>query len=259
MKNNLDQFFKIKTEGFQKQPSAEAWNKINKNLHPRSRVPVWQIAASVILIAAVAAVIYLQFNIESNNTPAIVETELPDTAKQNNLVAPRQDALANKNTKQQEEATEEAKDNTVTPDPAQKPDILVAQQTETGKLIPAKNELKRPDIIETPQIIDNNNALANAAEIPVNPITEAEVREEEKAERQRKRPTVTIVYQKSTNESTTVAKNEEKELKESLGKILNLAKDLKNSELALAEIRDVKDDLFALDINIRRNNTKTRD
>ena len=109
-----------------------------------------------------------------------------------------------------------------------------------------------------PEILDNKDALAVAEEIPVNPEAKNEVNQLN-ANSNPKRPTVTIVYQKSNTEHTVVADIKEKENKEGLGKIFNLAKDLKNGDLNLSEIRDVKDELLALDISIRRNNTKTRD
>lgn len=258
MKNKLDELFKKKTEGYQKEPSAEAWNKIHRNLHPRSKVPVWQIAASILLIAGVTAVIYLQMNHEGNQPPVIAGTDPVDSAKTEIVPAPQENnlALGTENAEKQEMETDTANNQSVKPalpKPIKTPDIQVAENNQ--KTATEHKEQIQPEIQET---LDSKDALAYAEEIPVNPIKEAE-EENSIAKSTQKRPTVTIVYQKSDTASAAVAQNKEKESKEGLGKIFNLAKDLKNGDLNLSEIRDVKDELLALDISIRRNNTKTRD
>lgn len=258
MRNKLDELFKKNTGGYQKQPSAEAWNKINKNLHPKTKMSVWQIAASILLVAGVAAVIYLQVKNEGNQSPAVAESGNNDTTKIELTPVPPEEMIAQQpNDKEnmiiKEDSINHSGENNEVPALTKKPEIMVAEKQKE----PAPEKIEKETI--KPEILQSEDALADAVEIPENPIAAVEVENATNTESKRKRPTVTIVYQKSTSETTTVAKNQEKDSKEGLGKIFNLAQDLKNGELALSEIREVKDEIFALDINIKRNNAKTRD
>jgi hypothetical protein len=255
MKNKLDELFKNKTEGYQKEPSADAWNKIHQNLHPKSKMPYWQIAASIILILGVSMLLYFQLSNHDKQQPAVANNDKSDSAQVT------KSPIIEKNIAQENEIINEEQKiiDTPTTEKINNRNLLANK----GNISKEINEQVEDKIkIKVPEMIENKEALATVIEEPVNPIIEpqpdAEVVQAPSSTR-KKLPPVTIVYKKSTENTENVAKNKSNNSQEGLGKILTIAKEIKNGDLKISELRDVKDELLALEINIKRNNVKSRD
>jgi len=256
MKNKLDELFKNKTEGYQKKPSADAWNKIHQNLHPKSKIPVWQLAASVILIFGVSTLLYIQYNNNGKQQPTVANNDKIDSTEVIALPRDEENFVVQENELlKEEQETEKPK-----PDKIKTRNLIANNKNDVLK--EQHNQVEYTERNKVPEIIESKEALAAVIEEPVNsiiePQPEAEVAKVTTSTR-KKLPPVTIVYKKSTENTEAVAKNQPKNAQEGLGKILNIARDIKNGELKIGELRDVKDELLALEINIKRNNVKSRD
>ena len=251
--NKLDELFKRKTSAFKKKPSEDAWQKIHQNLRPRPVIKTWHYAALIALLIGVSAILhnqmtglYQQTNPEvaaENNvqgTEPMAETEKPMAIRQE-LSKSGNDTVTN-TSKVEEDGTNKPAD------PNSNPVTAIARQEpspENNTMAALKPRNINPDTAIIKPVEESRMIAATVA----TPLTPVETAEEEL-------PAVTIVYKKS---GTALASAENEKNNKGLLKVLDFAKELKKGEVSLAEIRQAKDDLLAIDINFIKNNKRSRD
>ncbi|MEQ8926154.1 MAG: hypothetical protein RLO81_10100 [Fulvivirga sp.] len=254
---DLDSLFKNKLEDYEHQPAKDLWSSIDAQLPQKSTKPKYWllgIAASLLLLVGVAIGFYISHTeIEqnqqqlANQTKDIEKTELIEESKtdasseisDNDLLA-----VIEPNEKMEETPvktiekkaavsssikTEHFKSNVEQPIAEEKVEEITPLPVETRPL-----ELIAEKNIE-PLDISNATAAANKA-----------------SEKQDVSSTIVFDIKEFTKENTTVLASANEEKKESkLKQLLNIAKDIKEGESGLSELREAKNDLFAL--NSKKN------
>ncbi len=231
MSNKVDKFFKEKLEGHTLTPSAQAWEKLEGHLSKKNRTVIWvRIAAGIALLAlvSVAIVVYLGGSHDSHELVKDVTTpskndQKPEVTKDEPQPTPAPvvestPALAQK----------------VQP---KKLDVLTVQK---GSNVP---KVEAPQIEETVPSIEEQPAPKLAqANAPTAAIEKS----------------IVLVYtlpalKKQPQPQPVVA---EETKKTGLERVLEIAREVKNSDSPLADLRDAKDDILALDFKKDKKNSK---
>lgn len=253
MNHNIDKLFKNKLGESQIAPSSEAWNKLQvqlKGKQKRKYVFFYKVA-SVFLLFLISLYAFFTLNDITNiltsgvNTVADKEAikETKEIENQNNSTL-IEDATPSKlveidpknfNEKQLAENKILKKE-------------IVDHKAEEREII-EKSEITK-EIVNTIKIITIDPEILPDTDILV---AGSESDNHQKIEEQQP-PAITITYKKgrSNNETATkiaAVENENTALK----KFLKLAKDIKFSEVSLADIRDSKEDLMNLEITKMKN------
>jgi hypothetical protein len=231
-KHKLDTFFKGKLQNLHQQPSSDAWDKLQGRMKGKKKALPWwsvSVAASFLLMAALGGWWWSDTNddlIVVENQKPIVEQQLPH---ENN------------------EPTEQ-KENDVYPG-----DNLVASDAEQrangsgSYTIPLKNVEAKVEALTAAE-------AEYFKEITVEPLlAEAEIINLEIKTQEPMRPkALRVIYKpgKSAEEIEGQRSEIEEPIKEIRGlqKFVALARDLKEGELSIGELRDAKDDLLAINL-----------
>lgn len=237
MKNQMDKLFKEKLENHTLLPSEEAWARVEAKLSKKNNVVAWRIAAAILLMGVFISLMYWQQTKENASAPTLAETP---TSKENKAATPTPPAnnpVAMSPTKK----TSQPSSTTI----YQKK----AESSAAQHVIEQKEETSVTLVIETPK--ENAVALVN------------EKKEEEKIIRN---ATSTTTLASSTqkpikleftlddfaSEENVVATTEVKNT--GLKRVLELAKEVKNGEGPVNDLREMKNELFAF--NFIKNKTK---
>ena len=210
--SKVDRFFRKKVEDVVLQPRSEVWLKLEGNLSKKNKGLIWFRAAAALLLTGllVTSIILLRDN--RNQQVAEQVKTIPSaeptesTSKDNNL--------------SQSSPRQEIKKNSV-----------------PRKSVSIKKIIE-PDVI--PQVIEEADAEQLKIQEPL---------VEEVALVTRREKPIVIEYtlesiQPQKKETSLVTETSEK--KTSLQKALEFARDAKNSDSPLGELRQAKDDLFAM-------------
>lgn len=222
MTSQPDKLFRDKLENFQRPAPVAAWDKIEQNLSRPNKKIIWmRIAAGIALLTAAAFVLWPAG--EEKQRIAVKQDETP---------------VLKKETQENKTLPENTKDELTTPHVAQ------AER---------KDAKRQPSLVPTPE---KNKAKQDEVVIPVTPQQElvAEVNVPEEKET----PSTTIIYttaevnakflkKKLPPEATPDAKDAS-----GIQKLIGLAYAAKNSEAGLGDLRQKKDDLFALNFDKKK-------
>ncbi len=242
--NKIDRFFSKKLENHAATPSADAWSRLESELEPKEkkrRFIWWQFAAVFLMVLTIGGLFY---NWTVNNEPENLQNEnsilaeLPETA---NEALEREEV-------QEPEAVR-----------IDESDVLIAEIT------PEPNEKLRVEkVLKTDanlNLIANNTAptIANPVEISIEKLAKLVAKSElENIESlglviptEVIKPTEVIqvanyeveIYRGLSKPDATTAKTQEK--KSAFKKALEIAMDVKNGEIGLDDLRDLKDDLVS--------------
>lgn len=214
----IDQFFREKLESHSEEPSLQVWNTLEDKLTKKNKGLVWRIAAGIALIAiSTYAIVLITQNTNSEITSSIAEEVNAEPPQE---VAPL--------------VQEEPK--------------LVTKSNQTASVKVKQKEVTQQNQVEPAIEIDNSVAVV-APEFtvsePIIPVAEvvAVPKEEVKP--------IVLVYSLAAIDDP---KNEI-DKKSGLGKVLSKANEIKNSENAVGNIRQLKDDLFAFEF-IKKSSEK---
>ncbi len=229
MSNRIDQLFKDTLSEHKVSPSAEAWIKVQSGLSKTNEISiVWRLAAAFVLFGAlVGAWSFL------NNEELIKSVEL---AKTNKLSDPEKNLI---------EKQLELKTTTTKPNITQ---IKKSEKRKTTNVIKTEEQHSNSEIIDMDNIewqttienavIETKSVLFAQTSQPEKPVVI-----EFKLESLTKPPTVEIVQTHEQENS-------------GLKRILETARDVKNGDSDFGNIREAKNQLFALDFKkdkIKRN------
>lgn len=219
--NKIDDLFKKKLEDLKLDPTGEAWIKLNTNLTKKNKGFVWFSAIAAILLVGilVTSIVWLE------------KREATQFVSEQSQRAPLKSTDENK-------VMADSVNKTVVAET-----IVIAKVKKKSKVL---NPISVNPTISNGTVMAENETLA----------TEIQTKETIAEATTREKPLV-IEYRLESispqkKETPIVAEGVEK--KNGLQKALEFAREAKNSDSPLGEIRQAKDDLFAL--NFRKDKQK---
>ncbi|UII29857.1 hypothetical protein LVD17_16275 [Fulvivirga ulvae] len=281
----LDNLFKTKLEDLERKPSANAWERIQAGKQKKKRKGIWfytGIAATIVLLAAFTGVFL--FNNDTETTTTIAT--LKENTKGEEHSVKTESPLVITDKKERDSQVLEEQENNAQPE-ASGTIASPAQQVSGTDNFTAHSDRnkdeKRSDNKKTLENgssgIETSNNLNSVAKVENTPI------ENQNGEPETGKEEIKILHSHATN-STTVAstnqqpevqdkgqtitfniedfktatataKAEEKEEKISpLKKVVDFAKNLKESDAGLGELREAKNELFALNFKKENDDSK---
>lgn len=223
MTSQPDKLFRDKLENFQRPAPVAAWDKIEHNLSRPDKKIIWmRIAAGIALLTAATIVLWPAG--EEKQRIAVKQDETP---------------VLKKETQENKTLPENTKDELTTPPHVAQAERKDAKRQPSITPIPEKNEVKQDQIA-----------------IPV--IPQEELVAEVNVPEEKETPSTTIIYttaevnakflkKKLPPEATPDAKDAS-----GIQKLIGLAYAAKNSEAGLGDLRQKKDDLFALNFDKKK-------
>ncbi len=218
--NKVDRFFKKKVEDLIVEPRSEAWAKLEANLSKKNKGLIWfKAAASLLLMGLfIASIIWLKQGKENQHMAEQVKTTKP-------AIVPVE--------KKMKEGTKN------------QPSVPELKNKNISEI--RKSNIKKQIAIEHPTVPTivkkelTDVSFKEKEKETISSQTIAAIRVEEKP--------IVIAYtlesiHSQKNETPIVAETTEK--KNSLQKALDFAREAKNSDSPVGDLRKVKDDFFAL-------------
>jgi uncharacterized protein YktB (UPF0637 family) len=230
MENNLHKLFKSKLEGHSLPPSEDAWAKVEARLSKKNSAIAWRIAAAVLLAGALIPLLYWTQRKEEVVQSAVVQP----APKENTSSQPGADNVAKKIELPKNAVAEKKKPENNT-DRMKAPVAVVTPkpvQQEEHVTLPLIDEQKDNTIARIKEVKPEEKLISDAT--PVNKVTST-VQKPIKLE---------FTLDDFASEENVVATNEVKNT--GLKKVLALARDVKNGEGPVGNLREMKNELFAL-------------
>jgi hypothetical protein len=222
MDSKVDKLFKEKLEAHTLQPSTQAWEKVESHLSKKNKMVVWlRIAAAIALLGLLT---FAALNWSVNKTPKVelVKEEIKPAPKETTPVIEDQKKKAEED-KQVAKAPVKKKANVVT--------AVITNETEPQQ--ETQQEKQQVAVIEALPPANKNETTVKAEK------------------------TITLVYslpaiKKQAPEAPVVAEAR----KTGLERVLEIAKEVKNADNPLGELREAKDDILAFEFKKDRDKTK---
>jgi hypothetical protein len=224
--NSVDKLFKSKLEDHQLAPSTKAWEKLESNLSKKNRTIIWFRMAAVLALMGMLTVAVLNWNSSDENSP-LTTTDQPVEGKEIEQKPPLPEKKNEELIKPGIEQTNKKK-----PIPTQ----LMTKPTEN---LAASEQVT--EVVKKEELIDTS--VASLKEEAIEPFAE-----EKKA--------IVLVYSLPTLPAKQTATTEVAQVEvEQTGiqKIWEAAKDVKNSDNPWGDLREVKNELLALDFKKDKN------
>ena len=225
MNSRLDNYFKEKVRDHGTTPSPDAWEKVETRISKKNNTATaLKIAAALAIVGLVTIVLWDQ---------STGDSAMPVAERQN---------ISSPNESSEKSAPKESEISDATTAETHKAQVRTANRS-MDQPLRKKNPESQATVIPDPVVIEpvNDEELLVAA-----------VQEKPKAKK------IVIVYTLPTiNKQPTqdVAVTEE-EKKTGLQKVMDVAMEVRASEIPLGELREAKDDLFALEF--KKDKTKTK-
>ena len=232
MRNRLDQLFKNKLSDHTLTPSVNAWDRVKEGLAKKNNRPIlFRMAAAILLAGALTTTLFWLSS----------EDQVPNLSSSSSL------------RKKPESITHAVKPANPSPQ-----SISVENQKTAERPVSKKNRLVRKDIEKVHTVIEEQNKVSPSviAEEPLQasgPVTAV-------ASQQMVEKPIVLVYQLEPIEPQRVVESasvpEHKE-KSGLLKAIDFARDAKNGDGGVGELRQAKDELFAFNFKKdKQNNNK---
>lgn len=272
----LDNLFKNKLEELERKPSAGAWDKIQAGSKKKTgkNVRFYMSIAAAVALLITSSVIFLPDNtIENKTTDITLQDEKTDQIKESTY--PKEKELL---TNKENHISGKEKDQ-----PAQSAEPESNRQLAVDNSGSSKNsndvvQSEKKDALlkksTTPTTEGHDNMLTKATKLPEQEVANSEretvTRElnivpdattttataSKVQEDESQGQTLTFNIE-DFNTSTAVANTEEGiEKKSTLKKVLSFAKNIKESDAGLGELREAKNEIFALNFNKENDNSK---
>jgi hypothetical protein len=232
MRNRLDQLFKNKLSDHALAPSAYAWDRVKDGLAKKNNKPLLlRIAATVLLAGALTTTL---FRLSSNDPVS------------------NSSASLSKN--------EESKPNAVKRTNSSPPSTLAGKQKLAGQLV-SKNKKKRPvekNYEKVEVITEDQNSAAQfliTEEPQHSPPLSGSITTVTRQPMEEK--PIVLVYRLETIEPLRVVESpQDPESKENSGllRVIHFARDAKNGDGRLGDLRQAKDELFAFNFKKDKQN-----
>jgi len=227
MSNKVDKLFKDKLEGDSLQPSAQAWEKVEAHLGKKNKMVLWLRVAAVVVLLSALTFVALRWNSNYEEPQQeLVKQNDERTPKTTPVDEPKQPVASQKSEVRSRESgarsqdagrrTQEAKPRTQNLEPR----TQNAEPTEQLAVVPEQTVVSEPTL-STQKGITLTYSLPSV-----------------------KKPEATP--------EPVVAETK----KTGLERVLEIAKEVKNSDSPLGELREAKNDIFALDFKKDKDKNK---
>lgn len=244
MKQQPDHLFHNKLENFQLRPSADAWNRIEAGLDKKSNKALWlKIAAGLLLLSIASVLIWkiqpAETNVLVDKTPQVTEP----TPEKLQPIQPEEPAVAavDQDKKVEQEKTEQ-KNNRIVP-AYKKQSTSFDQQLAVVESTPQETstEVIQPEtetlIAEVETITIEPTETQNSTAVYI-VMTATEVNQK-------------YLLPQTEDEATSEAKKSSR-----MQKLMGVAMNLADGDGPLADLRQKKDELFALNFLEDKKQTK---
>src|SRR5258707_4949475 len=248
--DRVDQFFKNKLEDHTIAPSENAWAKVEEGLSKKNNVVLWRWAAAVLMMGALITIIY-QLRKE-NNQPVLAEKNLPA----GKAGIEKEKSIAPAETKKM--SAEPITKKVVREDTNHGVDANHGEAKKVNQRIKAMpKEIQKEESVavveeQNKKLADTNISQGIVAEDKVvredtnqeNQKIKGEATPQQKvASTQQKPIKLEFTLEALPSEETVATTNEVKAT--GIKKVLNLARDMKQGEGPMSNLREKKDELFA--------------
>lgn len=222
MNNKVDKLFKDKLEQHSLPPSAQAWEKVEAHLGKKNKMVVWRAAAALVLVGSVT---FMILNWDRETPKEIAKTEHQESGDKS-----QQSQIKSQETEVRSQDNEKGK-----------------QPAPERSVVKKKSVVKQADPVITEQqlaIVEQPDKLplTNSGET----VTTPEIKKE-------KGITLTYTLPSIKKEQPAVEVAQEEIRKTGMQRVLEIAREVKNGDSPLAELREAKDDIFALDFKKDKN------
>lgn len=227
MSNKVDKLFKDKLEGDSLQPSAQAWEKVEAHLGKKNKIVLWARVAAA--IAVLGLLTFVGINWDNGRKREIVKQEMKKQEPEQTapVVEQRKEEL-----RTEEPGTEGSKSikkqkpqpKLVTP--------IAEQPTEQMAIVPEPQLELRPNVVETELTARNSQPTTQKG--------------------------ITLTYslpalKKQDAPAEPLVAEQKEQKKTGFERVIEIAKEVKTGD-ALGELRQAKDDIFALDFRKDKKN-----
>lgn len=247
--NSIDKLFQEKMKDWEKSPPTMAWDKINAQLHKeKSPLLWWHKAAIVALLCIGGALVYSLTNRTANmEETAATAVQDENRAHQDQVEgndSSQEGILAIENKDASRAASVNAKNDSTEPLGPTSKGAYANKDTSTK--LPNESKATAPPQDEKPNQKPNIHAVDQLAIIDQEP--KAEIIEVVQVAETKKALPITIEYKAGKDASEGMMAHTDTPKRSSpLKKLTEKLKDIKNTEIDLANIRQAKDDLLAFD------------
>lgn len=225
MSSKVDKFFNDKLQADSLAPSAAAWDKVERHLSKKNKFVIfWRVAAAIVLLALVAI---LAFNWDDATKPSSKFAQQKPKADQPNQQPSPEARIETAENKPQEKKSPEKKTIRKRTTSPVAPVIEPVQEEVT---VVSNTPVEEPQLI-TPEIVKPVESKSTVIVFSL--------------------PKV----QRKSTAPVEVAMDEEQK-KTMLRKVMDVAMDVKNADSPMKELREAKDDLFALDFRKDKDKKK---
>jgi hypothetical protein len=227
MSNKVDRLFKEKLEGDSMQPSAQAWEKVEAHLGKKNKMVFWtRVAAAVTLLGLLT---FAGVNWNGGDKKEIVKQESGGRSRES---GGRSQAEGVKEQHQVDGKKEEHKQITKQEQQRKVVTPVIEQPREQEQqlaIVPEAEVIKEPQVETQPDAAIHNSQSTTEKGITLTYSLPAVKKQDAPAEPQ-------VAEQK----------------KSGFERVIEIAKEVKNGD-ALGELRQAKDDIFALDFRKDKN------
>ncbi len=243
MNQQPDKLFREKLEGFQKPAPASAWDKIEKNLNNKSPKGLWwKIAASLLLLAVATYVLWPKGSQSTENsiaTKKAEETKSIATPKEEQVKkekpAPEQTPITPLESSQENNVAKVNKEKYQSTEKIQESKITIEESV-------ANIETPLNEIIPT---TETKTEIVEIATVDINATTRI------------KDEYITLIVtadeaNKYLTKNTNTQATSDVKKTSSLRKLLKKASDLTNDQRPLADLRQKKDEILALNFDSKK-------
>ncbi len=257
----LDNLFKNKLEDFEKSPASSLWDRIDEKLEPPKKRSPWlflSIAASLLLLISFSYLFLKNDDIQNDNQQEIASNNTASSDSTIDAVKPEEPIEEASKTEQvtvksnSKEQTEEqkVKEQKSKVQPEQKQVIQLPSNNELtafNEIKTSENKVEKLENNDDVTLLKEEELTTNSSVIAQNSTTDATNDESLASEVKNNKGGQTLVFDISQfeNSKTTVAATETDKKESKLLQIFNKAKDIKQGESGLGEIRAAKNNLLA--------------
>jgi hypothetical protein len=219
MDTKVDKLFKEKLEADTLQPSAQAWEKIESHLSKKNKMVVWLRVAAAIALLGLLTFAALNWGVYKAPKTELVKEEVK---------------------------------------PQEKPTVVPEEKKEEKKLVaeaPAPKKKQKLERAVTP-VAPMEQEVAIVEEKINTPLTDRIDNTDQVIEKKAEKP-ITLVYSLPTIKKEAPVEPVAAETKKTgLERVLEIAKEVKNADNPLGELRDAKDNILAFEFKKDKDKTK---
>lgn len=231
MSNKVDKLFKEKLEEHSLQPSAQAWEKVEAHIGKKNKMVLWLRVAAAVMLLGVLTFAALNWNNGYEAPKEQIVNQESGVGSQEEGVKKSEEKVASNN-KKSEVRSQKSEAGT---QHSGRSTRHLAPGTQSIKPI-AEEPVEQIAIVPEPAIIP---------ELPAEPTVVKATKG------------ITLTYSLPTKKQTAPVEPMIADVKKTgFERVIEIAKEVKNGDNPMGELRQAKDDIFALDFKKDKDKTK---